>query len=191
MMSQRQGLTDETHRAVKADGTRATSVAQQGMDQEPLEVQVGKLLSAQNLTLAVAESCTGGLVGHRLTEVSGSSTYFLGGIIAYVNQAKEQLLGVSHDTLCEHGAVSAETAVEMARGARRALGADLGLSTTGIAGPTGATPDKPLGLVYIALATPGGERCERHVWGSDRSGNKALSAEEALDMLRRYLEETA
>jgi PncC family amidohydrolase len=99
------------------------------------------------------------------------------------------LLGVSQDTLLALGAVSAETALEMAQGARRELGADIGLSVTGIAGPTGGTPDKPVGLVYIALATPKGERCERHVWDSDRSGNKALSAEAALELLRRYLEE--
>ena len=141
------------------------------------------------MTVALAESCTGGLVGHRLTEVPGSSNYFLGGIVCYSNSAKERLLGVSQDTLLAHGAVSAETALEMAQGARRELGADIGLSVTGIAGPAGGTPDKPVGLVYIALATPKGERCERHVWDSDRSGNKALSAEAALDLLQRYLEE--
>jgi PncC family amidohydrolase len=161
------------------------------MNQEPLEVQVGKLLTAKNLTLALAESCTGGLVGHRLTEVPGSSAYFLGGYLAYANEAKERLLGVQHATLDDFGAVSAETAEEMARGARRALGADIGLSVTGIAGPTGETPGKPVGLTFIALSTHAGERCERHRWESDRSGNKILSAEAALDLLRRYLEETA
>jgi PncC family amidohydrolase len=159
------------------------------MNQEPLEVAIGRLLAAKNMTVALAESCTGGLVGHRLTEVSGSSGYFLGGIVCYANDAKERLVGVKRDTLLAHGAVSAETALEMARGARQALGADIGLSVTGIAGPTGGSPDKPMGLVYIALATPKGERCERHVWDSDRSGNKALSAEAALDLLRRYLEQ--
>jgi PncC family amidohydrolase len=160
------------------------------MNQDPLEVQVGKLLTARKLALALAESCTGGLVGHRLTEVPGSSAYFLGGVVAYGYEAKERLLGVRHNTLYDHGAVSAETALEMARGARRALGADIGLGITGIAGPAGETPDKPVGLVYIALSARDGERCERHVWESDRSGNKALSAEAALDLLRRYLEET-
>ncbi len=160
------------------------------MDQGPLEVQVGKLLTARSLTLALAESCTGGLVGHRITEVPGSSAYFLGGIVAYAYDIKERLLGVKHNTLYDHGAVSAETATELARGARRALRADIGLSVTGIAGPTGGTADKPVGLVYIALSARDAERCERHVWESDRSGNKALSAEAALDLLRRYLEET-
>jgi PncC family amidohydrolase len=161
------------------------------MNHESLEVSVGKLLSAQNLTLALAESCTGGLVSHRLTEVPGSSAYFLGGVVAYANAVKEQLLGVSHATLHDHGAVSAETAVEMARGARRALGTDVGLSVTGIAGPTGDMPGKPVGLVYVALSTRSDERCERHVWGGDRSENKARSAAAALDLLRRYLEESA
>ena len=159
------------------------------MTPEPLEVQVGALLKARNLTLALAESCTGGLVGHRITEVPGSSTYFLGGIVAYAYDIKERQLGVSHATLYDCGAVSPETALEMSRGARHALGADIGLSTTGIAGPTGGMPGKPVGLVYIALSTRDGERCEEHVWKSDRSGNKALSAEAALDLLRRYLEE--
>jgi PncC family amidohydrolase len=158
------------------------------MDQDPLEVWVGRLLTAKNLTLALAESCTGGLVSHRLTEVPGSSAYFLGGIVSYANTAKEQLLGVNHNTLYNYGAVSAETALKMAQGARLALGADIGLSVTGIAGPTGGTPDKPVGLVYVALASRSEERCERHVWESDRSGNKALSAEAALDLLRRHLE---
>jgi len=156
---------------------------------DSLEIQIGKLLSARNLTLAVAESCTGGLVGHRLTEVQGSSAYFLGGVVAYAYEAKERLLGVRHATLYDHGAVSAETALEMARGARRVLGADLGLSVTGIAGPGGGLPDKPVGLVYIALSARDGERTERHMWEGNRSGNKAHSAEAALDLLRRYLEE--
>jgi PncC family amidohydrolase len=159
------------------------------MNQEPLEKQIGELLTAKNQTLAVAESCTGGLLGHRLTEVPGSSTYFLGGVVAYAYDVKERLLGVKHDTLYNYGAVSRETALEMARGARRVLGTDIGLSVTGIAGPTGGTPDKPVGLVYIALSTRDSEQCERHVWKSDRSGNKALSAEAALDLLRRYLKE--
>jgi len=159
------------------------------MKTEPLEVIVGQLLAAQGLTLALAESCTGGLVGHRLTEVSGSSAYFLGGIVSYSYPAKERLLGVPHDTLYGQGAVSVEVALAMARGARRVLDADVGLSVTGIAGPTGGTPDKPVGLVYVALATPEGERWEQYVWAEDRSGNKAASAEAALDLLRCYLEE--
>jgi PncC family amidohydrolase len=158
------------------------------MGQEPLEVRVGKLLIERDLTMALAESCTGGLVGHLLTEVPGSSNYFLGGVVAYAYEAKEMILGVSHHTLSTYGAVSAETALEMAEGARRVLGADIGLSITGIAGPAGGTPDKPVGLVFIGLATRHDDQFEKHIWESDRSGNKALSAEAALDMLRRYLE---
>ena len=155
-----------------------------------LENEVGELLVEKKLTLGLAESCTGGLVGHRLTEMPGCSAYFRGGVVAYAYEAKERLLGVRHTTIYDHGAVSAETALEMARGARRVLGADIGLSVTGIAGPTGGTPDKPVGLVYVALSTRTGERYERHVWDGDRSGNKALSAEAALDLLCRYLEES-
>jgi len=157
------------------------------MNKEALEIKIGEWLTAKKLTLALAESCTGGLVGHRLTEVPGSSAYFLGGIVAYAYDAKERLLGVKHDTLYRHGAVSAKTALEMARGARHALGTDLGLSVTGIAGPTGGTPDKPVGLTYIALSARDDERCERHVWEGDRSENKVLSAEAALNLLLRYL----
>jgi PncC family amidohydrolase len=160
------------------------------MKSEPLEVKIGKLLTAENLTFAVAESCTGGLVGHRVTDVPGSSTYFLGGIVAYAYDVKERLLSVRHNTLYDHGAVSAETASEMARGVRRALSTDIGLSVTGIAGPGGGMPDKPVGLVFVALSARDCERCERHIWDGDRSENKARSAEAALDLLRRYLEET-
>jgi PncC family amidohydrolase len=155
---------------------------------ETLEDQVGKLLMAKQMTLALAESCTGGLVGHRLTNVPGSSAYFLGGIIAYSYDAKERLLDVRHNTLYEHGAVSGETAVEMARGARQALGADIGVSVTGIAGPGGGLPGKPVGLVYIALSARDAERVERFVWMGDREENKLRSAEAALEMLKAYLE---
>jgi PncC family amidohydrolase len=153
----------------------------------PLAVLVGHLLLKGKLTLATAESCTGGLIGHRLTEVPGSSEYFLGGIIAYSNVIKERLLGVKPETLERHGAVSAETAGEMARGARRVLGADVAVSVTGIAGPGGGTIDKPNGLTYIALATATYERVECFVWDKDRTGNKWASSQAALQMLHDYL----
>jgi len=155
---------------------------------EKLEVIVGHMLAERKLKLATAESCTGGLVGHRLTNVPGSSGYLEGGVIAYSYEAKERLLGVHHDTLYEHGAVSAETALEMARGVRKALGADIGVAVTGIAGPGGGLPGKPVGLVYIALSARTYERVERFVWDSDREGNKAYSAEAALAMLKEFLE---
>lgn len=158
------------------------------MDDEPLEVRIGRLLRERGMTLAVAESCTGGLIGHRITNVPGSSAYYLGSVTAYAYEAKETLLGVRHETLYRHGAVSPETALEMARGIRRVLWADLGLAVTGIAGPGGGTEDKPVGLVYIALAAPDGEWVERHVWKGNRLENKAQSAEAALDLVWRYLE---
>ena len=153
-----------------------------------LEEKIGMLLTKQGLTLATAESCTGGLVAHRITNVPGSSAYFVGGVVAYANEAKEALLGVQPATLAAHGAVSEETAREMAQGARRVLGAHLGLAVTGIAGPDGGTPEKPVGLVYAALAAPEGAWTERHIWSGERAQNKARSAEAALDLLRRYLE---
>ena len=158
------------------------------MINETLEVVVGQLLSQHQLTLATAESCTGGLIGHRLTNVPGSSEYFLGGIIAYANEIKEHVLGVSQQTLEIHGAVSAETALEMARGARHVLGVDLAVSVTGIAGPGGGTDEKPVGLTYVALAALGFERVEKFVWNQDREGNKWESAEVALRLVWNYLQ---
>jgi PncC family amidohydrolase len=154
---------------------------------EPLEVTVGRLLLQHHLTLATAESCTGGLIGHRLTNVPGSSEYFLGGIIAYANAIKERVLGVSQQTLETYGAVSAETAIEMARGARRLLHTDVAISVTGIAGPGGGTADKPIGLTYIALAAAHDERVERFVWDQDREGNKWESSEAALRMIQNFV----
>ena len=158
------------------------------MSEENLEEVVGQLLVEQELTLGVAESCTGGLIAHRLTNVPGSSNYLLGGVVAYSYDVKERVLEVHHDTLYEHGAVSRETALEMARGARRLLGSDVALAVTGIAGPGGGTAEKPVGLVYIALAARDFERCERHLWSGDRLQNKQRSSQAALEMLREYLE---
>ena len=153
-----------------------------------LEEIVGWLLTEQGLTIAVAESCTGGLIAHQLTNVPGSSAYFVGGVVAYSNEVKERVLGVSHETLSAHGAVSEECAREMARGARRLLGTDVAIAATGIAGPTGGTPEKPVGLAYVALAAPDLERCERHLFEGRRLRNKRQTSEAALEMLRRYLE---
>ncbi len=151
------------------------------------ETLVSSLLTTYSLTLAIAESCTGGLVGHRLTNVPGSSAYFLGGILSYSNDAKEHLLGVPHATLLEHGAVSEAVARAMAQGARRALGADIGLAVTGIAGPGGGTPAKPVGLTWLALAAREVEIAEHHIWSGDREHNKAQSADALLALLHRYL----
>lgn len=157
-------------------------------DDKSCEVVIGRLLKQGRMKLAVAESCTGGLVGHRLTDVPGASAYYQGSITAYANEAKERILRVRHRTLSRYGAVSEQAAREMAQGVRRALRADVGLSVTGIAGPDGGSPDKPVGLVYVALAAPDGEWVERCEWSGNRWENKAYSAEAALDLLRRYLE---
>lgn len=152
-----------------------------------LENQIGELLSQRGWALAVAESCTGGLIAHRITNVSGSSAYFQGGVVSYSNEAKERILRVPHATLIEHGAVSEQTALAMAQGARRLFGTDIAVSVTGIAGPTGGTPEKPVGLVYIALAAEGVDLCEKHLWKGDRTENKARSAEAALKLLLKHL----
>jgi PncC family amidohydrolase len=160
------------------------------------EAVVGELLRARGLTLAVAESCTGGLISHRITNVPGSSDYYLGSVTSYANRVKEQVLNVPGEVLAAHGAVSPETARAMAQGVCRLLGADLGLAVTGIAGPGGGTDQKPVGLVYIALVAPDGEWVEEHRWrwgrgvgegAAERLANKAASAEAALSLLRAYL----
>jgi PncC family amidohydrolase len=153
-----------------------------------IESVIGALLSERALTLATAESSTGGLVAHRITSVSGSSAYYLGGFVTYSNEAKETLLGVSRETMIANGAVSEETAREMARGARERLGADLGIATTGIAGPSGGTEEKPVGLVYVALSAADAEICQRHVWQGDRAANNEQSTEAALRLIQVYLQ---
>ena len=145
-------------------------------------------LRARRLTLATAESCTGGLVSDRITNVSGSSEYFPGGIVAYAYEAKANLLGVSWDTLNTHGAVSEETVLEMARGARKIFNADIGISVSGIAGPTGGLPEKPVGTTWFGLATNTGEWARHFVWDGDRVQNKHQSSEAALQFVIDYLE---
>jgi len=152
------------------------------------EAIVGRLLRETGLSLCVAESCTGGLATHRITNVPGSSAYFKGGLVAYANEVKEQLLSVRAETLREFGAVSRETAQEMAVCARRLFQTDIALAITGITGPTGATPQKPVGLTYIALDAEDAQLCRKYIWASDRLGNKEHSAEAALQMLEAYLE---
>jgi nicotinamide-nucleotide amidase len=154
---------------------------------ETMESVVGQQLLSQRLTLAVAESCTGGLIAHRLTNVAGSSNYFRGGVCAYHNSVKTDLLKVSPEILQKYGAVSAETAAAMAKGVRQALQAEVGLSTTGIAGPSGGTSEKPVGLVYIGLALDEAVIVHRFNFHRDRLMNKQLFAQTALDQLRRQL----
>jgi PncC family amidohydrolase len=143
--------------------------------------------AARGLTLATAESCTGGLIGHLLTEVSGSSEYYLGGVISYSDGVKEHQLGVDARILANHGAVSAQTAVAMAEGVRSRFAASIAVSVTGIAGPTGGSDAKPVGLTYICVADDLGHDVRRYVWGADRSGNKLLSARAALELLLERL----
>lgn len=153
-----------------------------------LSQEVGTQFLAAKMTCATAESCTGGLVGHLLTEISGCSAYFMGGAIVYSNEIKAHVLGVSEQTLDTDGAVSYATAKQMATGALNLYGVDVAVSITGIAGPGGGSATKPVGLVFVHVAARDGyHRGERFVWPADRSGNKLLSAQAALQMMADYL----
>lgn len=152
-----------------------------------LEDVVGKILKKRGLTVATAESCTGGLIGDRITNTAGSSAYMRGGVIAYCNAVKKEVLGVKKATLARVGAVSEETAREMAEGVRKVLKADIGLSSTGIAGPTGGTAEKPIGLVFIALASAQETKVFQFRFTHHRKANKLLTSQTALNLLRIYL----
>ena len=158
-----------------------------------LEAEVGGLIreyqarTGKWLTIGAIESATGGRIADRITDVPGSSDYFNGSVIAYGNEAKIALLGVKKATLEKHGAVSEQTAREMARGGRKLLDVDVCVSNTGIAGPSGATPKKPVGLFYLGLAAKDGSLSQKHVFQGNREGNKQDAAEAALNMLKQYL----
>jgi nicotinamide-nucleotide amidase len=154
---------------------------------DPLEVVVGGILRQRNATLAVAESCTGGMLGARLTAVPGSSQYFAGGVIAYSNALKRNLLGVPAETLESFGAVSAETAAAMAAGARERAGSTYAVSITGVAGPDGGTAEKPVGLVYLGIAGPEGDAVTHRRFIGDRERIRVFTTQAALDLLRRRL----
>ena len=158
-----------------------------GVDAQTLPAVIHELLQASSQTLAVAESCTGGAVSAALTSVPGSSKSFIGSVVAYGNSVKAGLLGVAESTLAAQGAVSEQTAIEMARGVRRALGSDVGLSTTGIAGPDGASPQKPVGLVYFGIASQGVERAVRITFPGDREAVQARARVAALSLLWKHL----
>ncbi len=158
---------------------------------EALEIAVGKVLKAQGWTLGLAESCSGGLIAHRVTDVPGSSEYFVGGVVSYADNVKRDVLGVREETLSRHGAVSRLCALEMARGIRPVVGADIGVAVTGIAGPGGGSEEKPVGLTWIALVTPWGERVERYEWSGNRQENKNHTAEQALRLLLETIESQA
>ena len=158
-----------------------------GKNHEKLENVVGKLLEKRDLTISVAESCTGGSLANHLTNVSGSSKYFDRGVVCYSNASKVEILKVDEDVLIEHGAVSREVAMQMAEGVRSTSGTDIGISTTGIMGPTGATTDKPIGLVYIGYCDEKVCTARKVVFGGDRLLNKQRTVQAALDLVRRYV----
>jgi nicotinamide-nucleotide amidase len=156
-------------------------------DGETMEEIVGRMLNERRETVAVAESCTGGLIGMRLTEVPGSSSYFMEGAVTYANEAKMRALGVSERTLLAHGAVSPETAEEMARGMRERAGTDHAVSVTGIAGPGGGSEEKPVGTVFVGYAGPGGSKSMKFLLPGDRELVRWRASQAALDYLRRRL----
>jgi PncC family amidohydrolase len=141
----------------------------------------------RGITVGTAESCTGGLVGHVLTSIPGSSGYYLGGVVSYSDELKMGLLGVPADMLERHGAVSAQVAAAMAEGARERLGCDYAASVTGVAGPGGGSEAKPVGLTYVAVAGPTGHDVRRHRWDGDRASNKELSAAAAVELVLTFV----
>ena len=148
-----------------------------------LAMRLADRCSALGLSIATVESCTGGLVGHAITEIPGSSAYYVGGFVTYSDELKFLAVAVPHDVLTAHGAVSAQVAMAMATGGRQRTGADLAAAVTGIAGPDGGSPSKPVGLTYIAVADDIGVAVKRHIWDGDRSENKIASAAAALELL--------
>ncbi|ADG82294.1 competence/damage-inducible protein A [Thermincola potens] len=158
-----------------------------GFDEDTMEMTVARLLVKHNLTVSLAESCTGGLIAKKLTDLPGSSEYLMYGVVSYSNEAKEKILGVSPETLKQFGAVSSETALEMARGVKKLGNTDVAVSVTGIAGPGGGSPEKPVGLVYTGLAHKDGAFSQKHLFYGDRENIRELSARAALNMLRLYI----
>jgi PncC family amidohydrolase len=152
-----------------------------------LEQEIGNLLRQKGLTLGVVESASGGLISHRITNVPGSSDYYKGSITAYSNEVKIKVAGVRKNTINRYGAVSPEVAEEMARGGKKTLAADICLADTGIAGPSGATPGKPVGLFYIGLSYGAKTFTRKHIFHGDREQNKQSAAEAALSWLKEYL----
>jgi PncC family amidohydrolase len=152
------------------------------------EIMIGYILRDRHLRLVAAESCTGGLIGSRITDVSGSSEYFLGSIVAYAYEVKVALLDVSWGTLNTYGAVSYATVLEMAKGARKRLGGDIAISVSGIAGPGGGTPDKPVGTTWVGLVSNEGEWAKEFHFSGNRQENKSSAADAALQMLLDYLQ---
>jgi nicotinamide-nucleotide amidase len=182
---------DQAHATVEAmeqDFRAALQGRVFGRDEEDLSAAVGRLLKESGKTFAVAESCTGGMISALVTDTPGSSAYFAGGVVSYSNSAKESLLGVRGETLAQRGAVSEETAREMAQGARQRFGADLGAAVTGIAGPDGGTPEKPVGTVWFALSDGSGEDlAKKRFFIGDRNMVRRAASLHALEIVRRHL----
>lgn len=151
------------------------------------EKDICRMMEKLGLTLAIGESCTGGLISHKITNISGSSKYFKGGVIAYSNELKAQILGVPIKVLKEFGAVSEKTAMAMACGARKNLGSDIGMAITGIAGPAGGSEAKPVGTVFIAIADKKNEECRRFLFKGKREVIKLAASNKALKMLKEFL----
>ena len=156
-----------------------------------LAAHVGERCLALGTRIATVESCTGGLVGHLITETPGSSAYYLGGFVTYSDESKQSMVGVPADVLRAHGAVSAQTAMAMAVGGRDRTGAETGVSVTGIAGPDGGSPAKPVGLTYVAVADAAGTEVRRHLWAGSRAENKRASAQAALELVLERMQATA
>jgi len=155
---------------------------------EDIALEIGELLRAKRLTLGAVESATGGLISHLITDVAGSSDYFEGSVVSYSNRIKMKLIGVKAETLQKYGAVSSQVAEEMARGGRQALGVDICIADTGIAGPGGATAGKAVGLFYIGLAHKGGVAARKHMFRGAREENKQSAALSALKWVKEYLD---
>jgi len=152
-----------------------------------MQEEIARALLERKWWIATAESCTGGLLAHTLTNIPGSSAYFRGGVVSYSNEVKMKVLGVKRETLEQYGAVSEQTAREMAEGVKNLMEVDVAVATTGIAGPGGGTPEKPVGLVYIGLATPEGVEVKRFLFNGDRLYNKEQFCNAALNMVLEYL----
>ncbi len=153
-----------------------------------IEQEIGVILRRRSATVATAESCTGGLIADRLTDIAGASDYFMAGAVTYSNESKERCLGVPGDLIAHFGAVSKEVAEAMARGVRQRLSVDFSVAVTGIAGPTGGSPAKPVGTVYIAVSGPAGTVVRHFLFSGARTDIKMQTSEKALQMLRTYLE---
>lgn len=157
-----------------------------GLDNDTIEANIGKILTEKQLTIALAESCTGGLVTSRITDISGSSNYLIGSIICYTNKIKSDFVNVPSQIIIDYGAVSQQTALLLATGIRQKFTATIGMGITGIAGPTGATPTKPIGTVFIAIDGPCGIQCKQYTFSGQRTDIKYCISQAALHMLRQY-----